>query len=110
MNNQFESTSPVASGSGHSNRNAASEGEDMLTNVHTAMNAAIATERKREIAIEHLLFQTVGYVERIHPGLLTHLEDSISNLGDPARDDSKDDEAVRDIARRFLRSLRLGAS
>lgn len=58
--------------------------------------------RRREIAVEHLLFKTIEYVEAQHPGLLDHLEGSLSHLGDPARDDTKDDEAVRDIARRMI--------
>ncbi len=66
----------------------------------------VASERHRELAVEHLLFQTVGYVERKHPGLLDHLEGSLSHLGDSADDDTKDDEAVRNIARLFIRGLR----
>ena len=63
-------------------------------------------ERQRELAVEHLLFQTLTYVERRHPGLIDHLDDSIGHLGDSAHDDTKDDEAVREIARRFVTSLR----
>lgn len=68
--------------------------------------ARIAEERRRELAIEHLLFNTIRYVQRQHPGLLDELERSLKHLGDSAHDETKDDEAVRDIARRFIKSLR----
>lgn len=58
--------------------------------------------RRREIAVEHLLFKTIEYVEAKHAGLLDHLEGSLDHLGDPARDGTKDDEAVREIARRMI--------
>ena len=78
-------------------------GEDL-----TELTEAVVLERRREIAVEHLLFQTVAYVEREHPGLLDHLEQSLYHLGDPADDETKDDDAVRKIARLFIRSLREG--
>ena len=62
--------------------------------------------RQREIATEHLLFKLIEYVEARHPGLLDFLEGSLSHLGDPARDDSKDDEGVREIARRMIAGAR----
>jgi hypothetical protein len=52
--------------------------------------------RRREIASEHLLFKLIEYVEQRHPGL----------LGDPAHDETKDDEAVRQIARRMITGAR----
>ena len=67
---------------------------------------AVAT-RRREIATEHLLFGLIGYVEARHPGLLDHLEAGLHHLGDPAHDATKDDEAVRTIARRMIASARL---
>ncbi len=67
---------------------------------------AVVLERRREIVVEHLLFQTVAYVERQHPGLLDHLEGSLCHLGDPADDETKDDEAVRKLARSFIRGAR----
>ena len=70
------------------------------------LSYAVVRERRREIVVEHLLFQTVTYVERQHPGLLDHLEESLPHLGDPADDATKDDEAVRKIARSFIRGLR----
>lgn len=67
---------------------------------------AIADERRRELAVEHLLFQTLSFIEGKHPGLLDHLEGSLSELGDSADDETKDDAAVQDIARLFIQSLR----
>ena len=62
--------------------------------------------RRREIASEHVLFKLIEYVEARHPGLIDFVEGSLDGLGDYARDDSKDDEAVRDIARRMLSGAR----
>ena len=64
--------------------------------------------RQREIAAEHILFQLVRHVEAQHPGLLDRIEGSIDHLGDPAKDGTGDDEAVRAIARRFVASARKG--
>jgi len=58
--------------------------------------------RRREIATEHLLFKLMEYVEDRHAGLLDFLEASLDHLGDPATDDTKDDDAVREIARRMI--------
>lgn len=62
--------------------------------------------RRREIASEHLLFKLIEYVEERHPGLLDYLEGSLDHLGDPARDETKDDEAVRGIARKMITGAR----
>lgn len=62
--------------------------------------------RRREIAGEHLLFKLIEYVEAKHPGLLDFLEGSLDHLGDPAHDDTKDDEAVRAIAQRMIAGAR----
>lgn len=62
--------------------------------------------RQREIATEHLLFKLMEYVEAKHPGLLPFLEDSLDHLGDPATDETKDDDGVRDIARRMIEGAR----
>ncbi|WP_294191509.1 hypothetical protein [uncultured Sphingomonas sp.] len=62
--------------------------------------------RRREIASEHLLFKLIEYVEAKHPGLLDYLEGSLDHLGDPARDETKDDEAVRTIARKMITGAR----
>lgn len=69
-------------------------------------DTGIAEARRREIAVEHMLFQLIGYVEARHPGLLDTIERSLDHLGDPAKDATKDDEAVRDIARKMIRSAR----
>ena len=68
-------------------------------------DTAIQT-RRREIAAEHLLFKLTEYVEAKHPGLLDFLEASLDHLGDPARDETKDDEAVRAIARKMIAGAR----
>jgi hypothetical protein len=62
--------------------------------------------RRREIATEHLLFKLIEFVEARHPGLLDWLEDSLDHLGDPAHDGTKDDEAVRTIARTMITGAR----
>ena len=48
------------------------------------------------MAVEHILFHVIGHMEAKHPGLLDRIEGSLEHLGDPANDDTKDDEAVRD--------------
>lgn len=60
--------------------------------------------RQRAIATEHLLFKLMEYVEAKHPGALEFLDSSLDHLGDPATDDTKDDEAVRSIARKMVSS------
>ena len=55
--------------------------------------------RQREMAVEHILFHLVQYVEAQHPGLIVQIEGSLDHLGDPAKDGTADDEAVREIAR-----------
>ena len=68
--------------------------------------AKIADARRREMAVEHLLFGTLRFVAHRHPELVAELEGSLTHLWDKADDDTRDDEAVRAIARRFIRSLR----
>ena len=70
----------------------------------------IATERHREIATEHLLFQALAFLARRHPDLIDELDRSVDRLGDRAHDDTRDDEAVRTVARRFIASLRKDAA
>jgi hypothetical protein len=74
--------------------------ETMMTD-DTAVQA-----RQRGIASEHLLFKLMEYIEDSRPGLLDFLDRSIYHLGDPARDGTKDDEAVRQIARRMILGAR----
>ena len=66
----------------------------------------LADARRREMAIEHLLFGTLRFVARKHPELLDELEGSLSHLWDMADDEPRDDEAVRTVARHFLKGLR----
>jgi hypothetical protein len=58
--------------------------------------------RQREITTEHLLFKLMEFVEARHAGLLDFMEQSLDHLGDPATDETKDDEAVRQIARGMI--------
>ncbi len=62
--------------------------------------------RQREIATEHLLFKLMEYVEARHAGLLDFMEQSLDHLGDPATDDTKDDDAVRQIAQGMITGAR----
>jgi hypothetical protein len=69
--------------------------------VSATEDTAVQT-RRREIAAEHVLFKLIEYVESKHPGLIAFVEGSLDHLGDPAKDETKDDEAVREIARLML--------
>ncbi|KQN28677.1 hypothetical protein [Sphingomonas sp. Leaf38] len=62
--------------------------------------------RQREIATEHLLFKLMEYVEARHAGLLDFMEQSLDHLGDPATDETKNDEAVRQIAQSMIAGAR----
>ena len=64
----------------------------------------LTATRHRELAIEHLLFQTIRELAREKPDLIDKLEASLPHLWDNGP--SHDDEAVRTIARTFIRSLR----
>jgi hypothetical protein len=66
----------------------------------------LADAKRREMAVEHLLFGTIRYLARRHPDLLDELEGSLQHLSDKADDMPRDDEAVREVARTFIRSLR----
>lgn len=80
--------------------------DDLTENEIAELEAVMVEERQREIAVEHLLFKTMEYVEQKHPGLLDFLETSLPHLGDRADDETKDDEAVRGIARRMIQGAR----
>ncbi len=69
--------------------------------------ARIADARRREMAVEHLLFGTLRFVAHRHPELLDELEASLDHLWDKADDDTRDDEAVRTVARKFIKGLRV---
>lgn len=75
-----------------------------------ALTEAVGEARHRELAVEHLLFQALAYLGREAPGLFDHLDASIARLGDHADDDTKDDEAVREVARLFVQGLRKSAA
>ena len=62
--------------------------------------------RRREMAVEHLLFGTIRFLSQRHPELLDDLEASLDHLWDKGPDDTRDDEAVRGVGRRFIGSLR----
>ncbi len=66
----------------------------------------IVEARHRELAVEHLLFGTIRHLAERDPALLDALEGSLDHLWDRADDASRDDAAVREVARRFVRSLR----
>ncbi len=66
----------------------------------------IIDARRREMAIEHLLFGTIRFVAQRHPDLLDDLDRSVDHLWDRTHGDARDDDAVREIARRFVKSLR----
>lgn len=66
----------------------------------------IADARRREMAVEHLLFGTIRFLATRHPELVDELEGSLGHLWDKADDVPRDDEAVREIARKMIRSLR----
>ncbi len=85
------------------------EAADAQSTLGQSLQQSGAEARHREFATEHLLFQTLVYIERQFPGLFDHLDQSIAHLGDHASDETKDDEAVRDVARLFVQSLRKSA-
>ena len=66
----------------------------------------VADARRREMAVEHLLFGTIRFLSHRHPELLDDLEGSLGHLWDKFEGEARDDEAVREIARKFIRSLR----
>lgn len=68
--------------------------------------AEVIAARRREMAVEHLLFGALRHLAGRHPGMLDELEDSLPHLWDRSEGTSRDDEAVREIARKFIRSLR----
>lgn len=78
-----------------------------MTEPHADTAASQLTDaRRREMAIEHLLFGTIRFVAQRHPKLLDELDGSLDHLWDKADGEERDDEAVREVARRFVKSLR----
>jgi plasmid stabilization system protein ParE len=72
----------------------------------TESNDTAVQARRREIATEHVLFWLLRFVEEKHRRRIDYIERSIDHLGDPAGDGTKDDEAVREIARKLLKGAR----
>ena len=70
---------------------------------------AVINARRREMAVEHLVFGTIGFLAGRHPELLDALEGSLDHLWDPDHGEARNDEAVRNIARRMLKGLRAQA-
>jgi len=66
----------------------------------------VADARRREMAVEHMLFGTIRFLAQRHPEMLDELEGSLGHLWDKSAGTARDDEAVREIARKFIRSLR----
>ncbi|CAA2156224.1 MULTISPECIES: hypothetical protein [Methylobacterium] len=58
------------------------------------------------MATEHLLFGTIRFLAQRHPELLDELDRSLDHLWDRAEGEDRDDEAVRKIAGRIIKSLR----
>ena len=66
----------------------------------------VADARRHEMATEHLLFGTIRFLAQRHPELLDELDNSLEHLWDRAEGVARDDEAVRKIASRIIKSLR----
>ena len=77
-----------------------------MTEPHANTASQLTDARRREMAIEHLLFGTIRFVAQRHPELMDELDESLDHLWDKAEGKERDDEAVREIARRFVKSLR----
>lgn len=69
------------------------------------LNPKLIDARRREMAAEHILFGTVRFLAQRHPELLKELDGSLDHLWDREHGEARDDEAVRVIARKMLRSL-----
>ena len=70
------------------------------------LTTKVVDARRREMVVEHLVFGTVRFLAERHPELLDQLEGSLDHLWDREHGEARDDEAVRDIARKMLKSLR----
>lgn len=75
----------------------------------SADTAEVIAARRREMAVEHILFGALRHLAGRHPAMLDELEASLPHLWDRSEGTERDDEAVREIARRFIRSLRAEA-
>ncbi|MCW3798261.1 hypothetical protein OMW55_10655 [Sphingomonas sp. BN140010] len=79
-----------------------------MANVEQSPSPTAVQARQREMAVEHILFHVVQAVEAQRPGLIDTIERSLDHLGDPAKDGTADDDAVREIARKLLAGARDG--
>ena len=70
------------------------------------LSPKIIDARRREMVVEHIVFGTVRFLAHRHPELLDELDRSLDHLWDIQHGEAKDDEAVRAIARKMLKSLR----
>lgn len=73
------------------------------------VNDQVIDARRREMAVEHLLFGALRFIASRHPEMLEELDASLSHLWDKSEGSARDDEAVRNIARKFIKSLRAEA-
>lgn len=76
----------------------------MTEPTHTPPADPVIEARRREMATEHLLFGTIRFLAQRHPELLDELDSSLTHLWD--KGEARDDEAVRKIAGRIVKSLR----
>ena len=70
------------------------------------LTSKVIDARRREMVVEHIVFGTVRFLAELHPELLDQLDGSLDHLWDHEHGEARDDEAVRNIARRMLKSLR----
>lgn len=70
------------------------------------LTSKVVDARRREMVVEHIVFGTVRFLAERHPELLDQLDGSLDHLWDHEHGEARDDEAVRSIARRMLKSLR----
>jgi hypothetical protein len=77
-----------------------------MTDTNQQPSTSAVQARQREMAVEHILFHVVRHVEAQQPGFIDMVERSLDHLGDPGKDGTGDDEAVREIARKLLASAR----
>lgn len=76
-------------------------------NPHTdAVTEQVIEARRREMAVEHLVFGALRFLSGRNPGLVDALDASLDHLWDRSDGPERDDEAVRAIARRFIGGLR----
>lgn len=81
----------------------------MTNNEHTTsddLSPKVADARRREMAVEHIVFGTVRFLAHRHPELLDELDASLEHLWDHEQGEARNDDAVRKIASRMLKSLR----